>query len=373
MNPDPLAHTVCRREPGPPSEAGPMVGEPHGQGHQVPLEVLFCADPGYYRHAAVAAVSLAENNRRSRINIHVLTFHEDQAAEGLLTKSLVPYDHVTLAFRYVSESRLDRAFVDRHLTKETYMRFLAPEVFPLKVHRVLYLDCDLVVLDDLRPLWDMDLHGRAIAAAPDYPGDRPETTSKHLASLGLDAGHTYVNAGVLVLDLDRWRRDRLSDRLFAYAEQQGAALTYHDQDAINAVLRDDIHLVDCRWNLQARMYQLDRRSSPSEFEATRHARRRPAILHYTTGHKPWLFRSGSAQKRHYFRYLDKTAWHDMPSRLPTALQRMEWWLGRQLLNVNIDYVWITPPARYVASKLYPIWRNLASAWQRMLPRSTPWR
>ena len=38
---------------------------------------------------------------------------------------------------------------------------------------------------------------------------------------------------------------------------------------------------------------------------------------------------------------------------------MEWWLGRQLLNVNIDYVWITPPARYVASKLYPIWRNLA--------------
>jgi lipopolysaccharide biosynthesis glycosyltransferase len=237
---------------------------------------------------------------------------------------------------------------------------------------VLYLDCDLVVLHDLRPLWAMDLRGKAIAAAPDYPVDRPEIMSKRLASLGLDVGHTYVNAGVLVLDLDRWRRDRLSDRLFAYAEQQGAALAYHDQDTINAVLHDDIHLIDCRWNLQARMYQLDRRSFPSEFEATRSARRQPAILHYTTGHKPWLFRSGAAQKRHYFRYLSKTAWRDMHSRLPTALQRMEWWIGRQLLNVNIDYVWLIPPTRYVASKFYrTIWRNLASAWERMLPRSTP--
>ena len=348
-----------------------MVGEVHSQGDQAALEILFCADPSYYQHAAVAAVSLAENNRSSRINIHVLTCHGDQVAEGLLRKSVAAYGHVTLAFHYVSEARLERTFVDRHLTKETYMRFLAPEVFPAEVNRVLYLDCDLVVLDDLRPLLAMDMRGKAIAAAPDYPVDRPEIMAKRLASLGLDAGHTYVNAGVLVLDLGRWRRDRLSDRLFAYAEQQGAALAYHDQDTINAVLHDDIHVLDGRWNLQARMYQLDRRSFPNEFEATRQARRRPAILHYTTKHKPWLFRSGAPRKRHYFRYLNETAWRDMHSKMPTALQRMERWLGRQLLNVNIDYVLLISLKHYVASKLHRLWRHLTSARQRMLPRSTP--
>jgi hypothetical protein len=54
-----------------------------------------------------------------------------------------------------------------------------------------------------------------------------------------------------------------------------------------------------------------------------------------------------------------------------ALQRMERWLGRQLLNVNIDYVLLISLKHYVASKLHRLWRHLASARQRMLPGSTP--
>jgi lipopolysaccharide biosynthesis glycosyltransferase len=251
------------------------------------------------------------------------------------------------------------------------MRFLAPEILPPEVNRALYLDCDLVVLEDLRPLWTMDMHGKSLAAAPDYPWGRPEVTAKRRTALGLNAGHTYVNSGVLVLDLDRWRRDRISDRLFAYAEQQGAALAFHDQDTINAVLRDDIHLIDCRWNLQARMYLLGWRSFPSEFEATRHARRRPAILHYTTADKPWMFRSGAARKWHYFRYLDETAWRDTRPKLATRLQKMEWGLGQELLSVGIDYMRLLSLTRYVTRPWRFIRRGLVSARGRMLPVSTP--
>jgi lipopolysaccharide biosynthesis glycosyltransferase len=317
---------------------------------ETPLEILFCANPGYYRHAAVAAVSLAENNPRSRTNIHVLTSAEDGVAEAMFRASLAGYRHIAVTFHHVSDSRLDEVFFDRHLTREAYLRFLAPAVFPASIGRVLYLDCDLVVLDDLGPLWATDLRGKAIAAAPDFPWGESGTVAKRMASLGLGAGDVYVNSGVLLLDLDRWRRDNLSDRLFAYARARGSALAFHDQDAINAVLRDDIHVIDCRWNLQSRMYRLGRRSFPREFTATRQARRRPAILHYTTGDKPWLFRSQAARKRHYFRYLGKTAWRNaMPVAL-TVPRRVEWRLGRRLLRVGIDYMQIISSTRYAISK-----------------------
>ena len=58
-------------------------------------------------------------------------------------------------------------FVDKHLTKDTYLRFLAPEILPDGVSRVIYLDSDLVVLDDIGGLWDIDLAGNPLGAAPD--------------------------------------------------------------------------------------------------------------------------------------------------------------------------------------------------------------
>lgn len=344
-----------------------MTRERRSQEDETSFEILFCANPDYYQHAAVAAVSLAENNRQFRANIHVLTCAEDAIAEGMLRNSLVAYGHINLVFHHVSDDRLNDVFIDRHLTKETYMRFLAPEFFPTSVSRVLYLDCDLVVLDELKSLWDMDLRGKAIAAAPDFPWDQSGTLPSRLASLELSAGHTYVNCGVLLLDLDHWRRNRVSDRLFAYAKKRGSALAFHDQDTINAVLRDDIHLIDCRWNLQSRMYMLGRRSFPVEFAATRRARRRPAILHYTTGDKPWLFRSRAARKRLYFQYLDKTAWRRAHPDLPTAWQRLEWWLGRQLLHVGIDYMRLASLVGRVASKSCRLFRSGLAGLREIAP------
>jgi lipopolysaccharide biosynthesis glycosyltransferase len=344
------------------------------QEEETPFEILFCAEPGYYRHAAVAAVSLVENNRRFRTNIHVLTSAEDTVGEAMFRESLAPYRHVTIAFHHVSDPRLDDVFVDRHLTKEAYLRFLAPEFFPANVNRVLYLDCDVVVLDELGPLWSIDLRGKAMAAAPDFPWDQDGTLPRRMASLGLGVSDTYINSGVLLLDLDRWRRDRISDRLFAYARARGSALAFHDQDTLNAVLRDDIHVIDCRWNLQSRMYKLGRRSFPREFAATRQARRRPAILHYTTGEKPWLFRSQATRKQHYFHYLGKTAWRNAGPVPLTLPRRVEWWLGCRLLHIGVDYMRIISSARHAISKsCRAVRRALVSVRLRTAPKPRPGR
>ncbi len=316
---------------GAPARARVRAGEP-------PISVLFCADPGYVQHLAVAAVSLARSNPDCTLDVHLLARARDPAVEARLARSLAAFPNLSLTIHHVDAADLGRLPVARYWTPDVYLRYLAPDVLPASLERVLYLDCDLVVLDDIRPLWQTDLDGRALGAASDFPWDPDGSDAARRGALGIALDRPYVNSGVLLLDLGRWRRDAIAPRLFDFAERHACDLVFPDQDALNAVLGGDIHLLDCRWNLQARMIGLARKAFPDEFAATRHARRHPAILHYTTADKPWLFRSNAARKADYLRHLRLTDWADAAPATAGRLARLEHRLGRMLLTAGIDHV-----------------------------------
>ncbi|QDA35813.1 glycosyltransferase family 8 protein (plasmid) [Paracoccus liaowanqingii] len=305
------------------------------------VQVLFCADRHYLQHAAVAAVSLAVASSPHPVHIHVMTTEDDPVSREMLAETLRPFSNVAVSFHKVDSGRVMGAHVDRYITKEAYLRFLAPEVLATTIRRVIYLDCDLVVLDDLRRLWEIDLAGCAAGAVAecDWMGG---TTENRLTRLGIAADHVYVNSGVLVMDLDRWRRDRLADRLLRFAEAQGPMLQFHDQDALNAVLQGEIALLDRRWNVQALMFsRWMRKARPEDHRATRAACRNPAIIHFTTANKPWKFRVWTRKRALYYRYLQRTAWGRTAPPLQ-GLARLEHWLSRAFLPIGLDPYVILP-------------------------------
>ena len=244
------------------------------------------------------------------------------------------------------------------------MRLFAAEVLPRNIKRVIYLDCDIVVLDNIRGLWNADLDGKPLGAVPDYPRVPRLSAPERLASLGMPMGAIYVNSGVLVIDLERWRQGRLSERLLKFVTKKGAALYAHDQDAINVVLASEIRLLDCRWNLQARMYHTGRAFAPIEFEATREARRHPAVLHYTGSEKPWLFRSRIARKGDYIRYQRLTAWSSVEPTGLSALQRIEFRLDRVLSRLGVNYLQVLFKLGRVPTKV----ASLLSSLRQRSPR-----
>jgi lipopolysaccharide biosynthesis glycosyltransferase len=303
-----------------------------------PLQILFFANSSFFQHVEVAAVSLAETYKNSNIDILLITCENDHVPEHKLRHSLLSLENLSLKVHYAINRRLNHFFTDKHISKEAYLRILAPEVLPSHLDRIIYIDSDVVVLDDLQPLWKINLGDNVLAAAPDYPRLPPVIAPERRTALGIPQEWTYVNSGVLLLDLARWRRERLTQRLFDYIDRHGPALEFWDQDAINAVLHQAILVVDCRWNLQARMYRSGRRAFPMEFQATREARHRPAIVHFTGSEKPWLLRSRTARKGDYFRYLDKTAWRGVPPSSANMTQRAEHRIDRLLCRIGVDYL-----------------------------------
>lgn len=323
------------------------------------IDVLFCGDPGYFQHMAVAGVSLARNCPGARLRLHVLTCDRDPAAEARLRRSFAPLPNVTLVLHRAEAEAVGDLFVDKFLSKECYLRLLAAEILPPEVRRFLYLDCDVVVVDDIRPLWRTALGDTLLAAAPDHPRLPEFMSAAHRAALGIPQEAVYVNSGVLVVDAEGWRREGMAARILAYVREKGSKLTFHDQDTINAVLAGRITLLDPRWNLQARMFLVGRRAMPEDFAATRAARRHPGIIHFTGSEKPWKFRARMARKRDYFRYLAETDWRgEMPAGTG-PLQRAEHAAGQRLACwLAVDYLEVIHKTRRLGQILGQIPRQI---------------
>jgi lipopolysaccharide biosynthesis glycosyltransferase len=179
-----------------------------------------------------------------------------------------------------------------HVSKMTYARLLLPSILPKEVSRVLYLDGDILALDDLGPLWQTELKDAPVGAVSDLflhtlylsKGLDPakERADHFRYKKELPRVRDYFNAGVMLIDLKRWREERISEKAFDYLKRYPAS-PHMDQDALNFALDEQWAKLNPRWNVQDHYRRIRLRET-----------RRPGIVHFVTKAKPWLAASRSA-------------------------------------------------------------------------------
>src|SRR5690606_21515161 len=120
--------------------------------------------------------------------------------------------------------------VSEHITRTSYIRLLLPELLPVDLRKVLYLDCDMIVQHSLLPLWQTPLDSFAFAAVRDR---FVQTVDSERGLLNYDsrripAGTAYCNTGMLLMNLPIWRRDHLGAKLFEYIREHPASIRWWD-------------------------------------------------------------------------------------------------------------------------------------------------
>jgi len=295
--------------------------------------VLFCCGASYYPHLAVAMASLILNNQANRLDLHLITGAHTDEQERRVRDSLPLHPDLSLRLHNFSWEGRPQWHTSFHITREAYMRFFAPEILAPEVRRLIYLDSDLIVLNDLKPLWRKDLGGRPVAGVSDPFGASRRRT------LGMPSEAPYVNSGVLLLDLDIWRAEQLCERLISYVEREGDRLLFHDQDALNAVLYRSIALLDPRWNVQAKMLRPPRSRPDLRTPAILAAVQAPAIIHYTSASKPWLFAAATPAKRLYRHYQQRTAWRGRPPDGRSISAAPAYVVNHLMYALRLDWTW----------------------------------
>ena len=228
----------------------------------------------FLQYACVALTSLLENCA-SPISVHVLTADLSEDSENALRRLFAPFPNAELAVERVDDSMFKGIDMSKtHLSKETFFRFLLPTLFP-SLDKILYLDMDLIVRGDVTEIFGTPLDGALVAAARDLWVDRDEPTG-FKGKLGLSVSDTYINAGVMLINLDAWRAEDISSRAVRLMIEHNDDYPFFDQDALNTLFKGRVKLLDGKWNFTAWNY--DRQKS---------LRKKAKILHYAGKVKPW--------------------------------------------------------------------------------------
>lgn len=251
------------------------------------IDVVFSADCSYVPHLATAVTSLLETNRSLVERIWVITDASDSRAFRLFQRDAFERYGLMPEALDVAASRFDTMYVSGHVSWAAYSRFLLGELLPSYVSRVLYLDSDLIVVGSLKELLTRPrLRGgktRQIIQAIS------RDTGRHLEQFGF-RNDNYFNSGVLLVDLEQWRREGIQDQLFERAEQLFGKLHLWDQDVLNLVLEDKWSELPGRFNETA----LETKSPDAH------------IVHFVGGTKPWMVGGHHPYRDDYRRYRSLT-------------------------------------------------------------------
>jgi lipopolysaccharide biosynthesis glycosyltransferase len=197
-----------------------------------------------------------------------------------------------------------------YFTAATYYRLVIPELLPQTFDKAIYLDCDLVVLGDLGKLWERDpCENYVLATVDTWIPD-----ASKVPYLGLPLDCRYFNAGVLLINLKKWRHDGVTAKCLDYLEQRSKILPHADQDVLNVLLANHWGELDPRWNVTPGIYYYPLWEETSLSEAMFNSLFcDPYIVHYATASKPWStsgsgFPDSFQFKDVFFDYLDMTAW-----------------------------------------------------------------
>lgn len=176
----------------------------------------------------------------------------------------------------------------------TYARICIPHFIPEEVTKAIYLDVDMILLEDISNLWKIDIGNFPIAAV----SDRSEVVSspwggiKNYKQLGLHPKSKYFNSGMFILNPPMWRKLEISKKTFKCAEDNLLFVNFADQYSLNVVFNENWYELDRRWN------SYSQNSEPN-----------PYLIHFT-GIKPIYkgYDLNVVYRDIFFEYLNKTKW-----------------------------------------------------------------
>lgn len=247
------------------------------------MELLVTVDKNYILPLQVMLTSLYMNNPGEDVELYLLH-------SRLQEKELEPLEKQCgrLGYKFfpvkIEDSWFSQAPVTKQYPREMYYRLLAPCFLPQKLHRILYLDPDILVINSLKPLWETDMKGRLFAAAA-HTGKT--NLANNINQVRLGTTHKYFNSGVLLINLDQGRKEILPEEIFRYAGEHAKELLLPDQDILNAVFGSrTLELDDYLWNYDARNYStyLLRSGGVCDMDWVMG---NTGILHFCGKTKPW--------------------------------------------------------------------------------------
>ncbi|TKZ35797.1 DUF4422 domain-containing protein [Brachyspira catarrhinii] len=188
------------------------------------ITVCFSSDNNYIKYISVAIESLIEHSDKNN-NYDILIF-EKEIKRHFKDKILLQISkHNNISIRFINIKVLANKYLSNinktinHYNESIFYRYYIPQLLK-KYNKAVYLDCDLIILDDIADLYNIDLENNSLGAVRDiemhrWLKDRKIRQEKidFNNNMGIKDSTKYFNSGVLIMNLEKMRELNATNKL----------------------------------------------------------------------------------------------------------------------------------------------------------------
>lgn len=253
-----------------------------GKKVQENYRVVFSIDDNFANYLGVTIQSLIDNSDKNK-NYTVSILYDKLSEKSIENLLLLEESNVKIEFynvcEYLEKLNIEGLDASMHWSVATYYRILIPFLFK-DDKKVLYMDCDTVILDDVSKIFEVDLKRAEIAAVFDYDSVcYDKNRIKYIQDkLKLTDYKKYFNAGLILFDIERIEKQTYLNEFLSNLSKE---FLFLDQDILNIIFKDKVKFLEAEWNYQ---YHILFPEFKKRYDLKLN---KPKIIHYTTSNKPW--------------------------------------------------------------------------------------
>ena len=275
------------------------------------MNILYTFNDKFVPQVAAGIASVCENNRNEdSITFYLFVLKVSEINKTRLEEFIHQYNRNVVFFELQNINRYFDFEIDTSGWNPIVLaRLLLDQFLPAEVERVLYLDGDTIVRGSIQDLYHTDMNDKAIGASLE-----PTYSIEKKASIGMN-GYPYYNAGVLLIDLQQWRKQGIGKQVLQFYASYKGRLFSNDQDAINGSQKGRIYTLSPKYNFFNIFDQYSYSFLKSlcdyqyiEKKVFDDAIQNPVIIHYLGEERPWRIVNHHRFKEDYLHYLSLTPW-----------------------------------------------------------------
>lgn len=296
------------------------------------MNIAIALNQNYFRYAFVLIDSILCNHPETELSFYLLNvdLREDQIRK--IRDYASKYGAEIWDTKIINELfPEDLPLPDERFSKEIYFRLAMADVIPEDVERILYLDVDTVVIQNIEEMYHLDFGDAYFMACKEHH-DAFEDSRGVLFNERLKKGYTYFNSGVILMNLKALRENGFY--LKKYLELLQPILPYTtcpDQDLLNYVHPENISYLDAEHYVDQNPYNLFARYAWNLRKSYEQVKEEARIIHYS-GFKPW----NANGLRYDLEYL----WWEYARHIPYYTELMEEYVYKTMMDSTIPNSYI---------------------------------
>ena len=260
------------------------------------VPIFFATDDNYAPFLAVTFKSILDNASKDfSYKFYVLTTELSSNYEKRIKE--FESEDVKVEFIFLKdtiEKIKSKCHLRDYYSIETYYRFFIANMFP-QYDKVLYCDCDVIVLGDIAELYNHNIDKYLVGACPEEVMTEVKIFGDYVEqALDVDC-EKYFNAGVMLMNLKAFREENIEEKFFDMLQKYTFRVT-QDEDYLNVLCKGKVKLFHLGWNKTA-------------FKNDKFDDKDLRLIHYKIHWKPWHY-DGVLYENHFWDYAKQTSFYE---------------------------------------------------------------